>query len=58
MKLHDELVVLFNIYLKEVDLFEGKGVKSAAPRARRALLEMNTLLKERRKEIQIKKNEM
>ena len=55
---HDEIVQAFNQYLAEHETFEGKGVKAAATRARKALGELGKLTKERRKEIQERKNEM
>jgi hypothetical protein len=55
---HDEIVLAFNNYLKESEAFEGKGVKAAAARARKALGELGKLSKARRGEIQEKKNNM
>jgi N-glycosylase/DNA lyase len=55
---HDEIVAQFEAYLKESEAFETKGVKAAAARARKALGELGKLTKERRKEIQEKKNTM
>ena len=55
---HEEIVQAFNNYLTEHETFEGKGVKAAATRARKALGELGKLTKERRKEIQDKKNVM
>ena len=43
---------------KESAKFEDKGVKASATRARKALGELGKLSKERRKEIQDKKNAM
>lgn len=45
-------------YIKESESFETKGVKASAARARKALGEIGKLAKERRKEIQEKKNSM
>ena len=56
--LHDEIVQAFNNYLTEAETFEDKGVKAAAARARKALGDLGKLTKDRRKEIQEKKNEM
>lgn len=56
--LHDEIVLAFNNYLKEAETFDEKGVKAAATRARKALGDLGKLTKDRRKEIQDKKNEM
>jgi N-glycosylase/DNA lyase len=55
---HDEIVQAFNNYLAEHETFESKGVKAAATRARKALGDLGKLTKERRKEIQEKKNAM
>lgn len=55
---HDDIVLAFNNYLKESEAFEGKGVKAAAARARKALGELGKLSKARRGEIQEKKNGM
>jgi hypothetical protein len=55
---HEEIVLAFNNYLKESEAFEGKGVKAAAARARKALGELGKLTKARRGEIQEKKNTM
>lgn len=56
--LHDEIVLAFNNYLKEAETFDEKGVKAAATRARKALGDLGKLTKERRKEIQDRKNEL
>lgn len=56
--LHEEIVQAFNNYMKEAETFDGKGVKAAATRARKALGDLGKLTKDRRKEIQDKKNEM
>jgi N-glycosylase/DNA lyase len=55
---HEQIVQAFNNYLAEAETFEGKGVKAAAARARKALGDLGKLTKDRRKEIQDKKNEM
>lgn len=55
---HDQIVQAFNNYLAEAASFDEKGVKAAAARARKALGELGKLTKERRKEIQDKKNAM
>lgn len=54
--LHEEIVHAFNNYIKETETFEQKGVKAAAARARKALGDLGKLVKDRRKEIQEKKN--
>lgn len=56
--IHEEIVQAFNNYLSEAETFEDKGVKAAAARARKALGDLGKLTKERRKEIQDRKNEM
>jgi len=55
---HEQIVQAFNNYLAEAETFEDKGVKAAAARARKALGDLGKLTKDRRKEIQDKKNEM
>jgi N-glycosylase/DNA lyase len=56
--LHEQIVQAFNNYLTEAQTFDEKNVKAAAARARKALGELGKLTKDRRKEIQDKKNEM
>jgi len=56
--IHNKIVEMYENYIKESESFETKGVKAAATRARGALNEMGKLAKERRKEIQDKKNAM
>jgi N-glycosylase/DNA lyase len=56
--LHEEIVQAFNNYMKEAETFDEKGVKAAATRARKALGDLGKLTKDRRKEIQDKKNDM
>jgi N-glycosylase/DNA lyase len=58
MTLHEEIVQAFNNYLAEAETFDDKGVKAAAARARKALGDLGKLTKDRRKEIQDKKNAM
>ena len=58
MTLHEEIVQAYNNYLAEAETFDEKGVKAAAARARKALGELGKLTKDRRKEIQDKKNTM
>ena len=57
-ELHKQIVQAFNNYLAEAETFDDKGVKAAAARARKALGDLGKLTKERRKEIQDRKNEM
>lgn len=56
--LHDQIVQAFNNYLTEAQTFDDKGVKAAAARARKALGDLGKLTRDRRKEIQEKKNAM
>jgi len=58
MTLHEEIVQAYNNYLAEAETFDEKGVKAAAARARKALGDLGKLTKERRKEIQDRKNDM
>lgn len=56
MNFHESLVGLFEIYQTENEKFES-GNKAAGTRARKALAEIAKLCKERRAQIQDKKNE-
>ena len=56
--LHEDIKQAFQNYLAEAETFDEKGVKAAAARARKALGDLGKLTKDRRKEIQDKKNEM
>ena len=58
MTLHEQILHAFQTYVQEHGTFEEKGVKAAAARARKALGDLGKLTKERRKEIQEKKNDM
>ena len=58
MSTHENIVQAFNNYLAEATTLEDKAVKAAAARARKALGDLGKLTKERRKEIQEKKNAM
>ena len=58
MTLHEQIVLAYNNYLKEIETFEQRGVKAAAARARQSLQDLNKLTTQRRKEIQEQKNEM
>lgn len=58
MNTHDQIVEAYEQYLNEHASFEDKGVKAAAARARKALGNIGKLTKERRKEIQEKKNNL
>mgnify|MGYP001158622987 FL=1 len=58
MSTHENIVQAFNNYIAESQTFEDNSVKAAAARARKALGDLGKLTKERRKEIQEKKNAM
>ena len=51
MNVHDQIVLAFNTYLKEMENFEKNEVKIAATRARIALLDLSKLIPSRRKEL-------
>lgn len=53
---HENILEAIDAYLEENAKFEEKGVKAAATRARKALMDLKNLAHERRKEIQDKKN--
>lgn len=56
MSKHDELTALFEQYIDENEKFIEKNNKAAGTRARKALMEISKLCKDRRKEIQEAKN--
>lgn len=56
--LHEQILEQVEAYVAEAETFDGKGVKAAAARARKALGEIGKLTKARRAEIQDKKNSM
>ena len=56
--IHEQILDQVDSYLNESAKFEDKGVKAAAARARKALGELGKLSKQRRAEIQDKKNSM
>ena len=58
MTTHEQILEQIETYLAEHEKFEEKGVKASATRARKALGEIGKLVKDRRKEIIDKKNEM
>lgn len=58
MKTHDSLVAAFNNYLAENEKFAVKGVKASAARARKALMDVAKLCKDRRAEITAEKEKM
>lgn len=53
---HNQLLVLIEEYINENEKFAEKGNKAAGTRARKALMEVTKLCKDRRKEIQEAKN--
>lgn len=58
MNVHDQIVLAFNTYLKEMENFEKNEVKIAATRARIALLDLSKLIPVRRKELLESKKEI
>ena len=52
-EIHDQIVEQFESYVNESEKFEGKGVKAAAARARKALGELGKLAKQ--EELKFKK---
>ncbi len=54
--IHDNLLTLVEQYVEENDKFSTKGNKAAGTRARKALMDITKLCKDRRKEIQESKN--
>ena len=55
-KTHDDILALMEQYVDENEKFAEKGNKAAGTRARKALMEVVKLCKDRRKEIQEAKN--
>ena len=58
MSIHQDILTAVETYVAEAETFDGKGVKAAAARARKALGDLGKLAKARRAEIQDKKNSM
>lgn len=58
MTLHEQIKEAYSAYMAEAQTFDDKGVKAAAPRARKALGDLGKLITARRKEIQDKKNSL
>jgi len=56
--IHEQILEQVETYVAEAETFDGKGVKAAAARARKALGELGKLAKARRAEIQDKKKNM
>lgn len=54
-ELHEQMKILFALYVKESEKFDREGVKVSAVRARQALNDLKNLIPERRKEIQDQK---
>jgi hypothetical protein len=55
MSQHETIIAAYETYLAENEKFKVKGVKASAARARKALQEIATACKERRKEISAEK---
>lgn len=53
---HNALLTLVESYINENEKFAEKNNKAAGTRARKALMDISKLCKERRKEIQESKN--
>ena len=58
MSIHQDILTAVETYVAEAETFDGKGVKAAAARARKALGDLGKLAKARRAEIHDKKNAM
>jgi len=58
MTLHEQIIHAYTSYMAEAATFDDKGVKAAAARAWKALVDLGKLTKDRRREIQDKKNAM
>ena len=56
--IHEQIISEYENYLKESESFDTNNVKAAAARARKALGNIGKLAKDRRKEIQEKKNSL
>ena len=55
MSSHETIIAAYETYLAENEKFKVKGVKASAARARKALQDIATACKERRKEITAEK---
>ena len=55
---HEQLKLLFSVYLLECEKFEDKGIKVSAVRARQTLNEIKSLIPIRRQEIQEQKMDL
>ena len=58
MSYHEKIIASFEAYQAENEKFKEKGIKASATRARKALQEITTACKERRKEITAEKEAM
>lgn len=58
MSLHEQIIKVYENYIKEAERFDEKGIKGASTTSRKALGELSKLIKDRRKEIQEKRNNM
>ena len=56
--IHEQIISEYENYLKESESFDTKNVKAAAARARKDLGNIVKLAKDRRKEIQERKNSL
>ena len=56
--IHEQIISEYENYLKESESFDTKNVQASAARARKALGNIGKLAKDRRKEIQEKKNSL
>ena len=56
--IHEQLKLLFSVYLLECEKFEDKGIKVSAVRARQTLNEIKSLIPTRRQEIQEQKMDL
>ena len=56
--IHEQINAEYENYMKESEAFDSKNVKAAAARARKALGNMGKLAKQRRAEIQERKNSL
>ncbi len=55
---HEQLKLLFSVYLLECEKFEDKGIKVSAVRARQTLNEIKSLIPTLRQEIQEQKMDL
>ena len=55
MTQHETLIAEMETYIAENEKLTNKGIKASAARARKALQNITTAIKERRKEIMVEK---